>query len=406
MKLSTTYRLLTLWPFLIAIVLLGCDIKKNNEVVPETTIKIYDNHTFSDAYSPIDISQTEDEGFIILSKAHIPESNFSGVYLMKVDKDGNFISEQLLDPEYVHPINKLLKVGTEYYFFCMNRLTLGTALFKVDGAGEASIVSELGLMYPLYASLDADGANFILLNYNREDRETDVSRISSTGNITAMQSFPIGFGDFDAEKSILEHMTGGKRLPFLCGYTSNNRYYFNAYYRYTLSLVFFNMSGQKAEAVVNGYKDERAISALLYNPDNNTFSASRFGFGQNFFMPNIPINSTPGAVSSSSDLEGRNMPEIAQTARIILKEHQAGSRYTIYGSDTKGKQIILYFYDPSSGTLRGTKHLGFTNPYEIGNFTSTNTNGLAVVGSTWVSGRFSRICFFRFSEEEVNAMMK
>lgn len=178
-------------------------------------MKIYDHSDITSEYIPYDIQQAADEGFLILGGRKVAESPFKGVYVMKTDKEGNFVSEQNVPSDYVNPVNQLVKVGNQVFFFCMDRLSLEAKLMKIDEAGMAIEVAGLGLLYPLYASLNGDNNSLTLLSYNREDKRTVVSRISTGGTILNQKSFDIGFGDFDAEQAIIEHLSGqGKHLPF------------------------------------------------------------------------------------------------------------------------------------------------------------------------------------------------
>jgi len=76
----------------------------------------------------------------------------------------------------------------------------------------------------------------------------------------------------------------------------------------------------------------------------------------------------------------------------------------MYGSTTKSNQIILMLHDPSTGDLRGVKYLGFVNPYELSSITQTADGGLAVIGTTYVAGRFPRVCLFKIGPVDLEAM--
>jgi hypothetical protein len=386
---------------------ISCDNKKNKEVKPDTFVKIYDDKDLSKSYTPYEIKQTDDEGFLIIGGTDIPESDFPGVFIMKTDKDGNIISQQVLTSDYVNPVRSLIKANGNFYFFCMNRLTLQAKLIKLDQSGAYTEVAQMDdIIYPLYTSLNSDNSSFNLLHYNRDDKKTALAKISITGSKTSETSFDIGYGDFDAEQSIIQDLTGhGKRLPFFCGQIGST-YYFNGYYLYTMSLVFFNMGGTTPTSVVQGYKDERAISSLV-NVSGNYFAVSRYGYGENQFIPHVTINYNSPSVTSSSDMIGKVMAELEPDAFVYTnKVSVAGVSAIAYGSTTKSKQIGLYFYDENSGSLLGSQHLGFTNPYEIASFTQTSDNGLAILGTTWIAGRYPRTCMFKLSQDELSSTIK
>jgi hypothetical protein len=78
----------------------------------------------------------------------------------------------------------------------------------------------------------------------------------------------------------------------------------------------------------------------------------------------------------------------------------------LYGSNTHSKQIALYGYNKTSGEFLGSKYIGFSNPFEIAGMATTADGGLAVCGTTYVAGRFPRICLFKFSREELGKVFK
>jgi hypothetical protein len=57
-----------------------------------------------------------------------------------------------------------------------------------------------------------------------------------------------------------------------------------------------------------------------------------------------------------------------------------------------------------NGSLLGIDYQGFANPYSVSDLTITEDNGLAIVGTTSIAGRFSRICLIKLSEEEMREL--
>jgi hypothetical protein len=78
-----------------------------------------------------------------------------------------------------------------------------------------------------------------------------------------------------------------------------------------------------------------------------------------------------------------------------------GKNILIYGSNTKSKQIGLLFYDEATGEFISSRYLGFSNPFEIANLMISAEGGLAVCGTTYLAGRFPRICIIKLSEEDL-----
>lgn len=376
----------------------SCGIRKNNEVEPETLVRIYDHESYTDSFEPVDLVQTADKGFLILTERRDFQSDFPAVGILKTDKHGLFVKETRLPDDFVNPVGKLMKTASGYYFFCMNRLTLQSILMRLSEDGTREVVAELPLTYPLASALDQDSEQLLLLSYDREEKEMVVCQVNSAGQIRTRTGFGIGFGDFDAEASIIRHFAGtGPRLPFLCGTSGDGTCFFNGYYRYALSLVFFAPGVAATPAVVYGYRDERAINSIIAN--GNHIALSKFEFGSTFFIPLWPGGS---GVYSSSDIAGYPIPELKESTMVVTRELSInGKGYIVYGSSTRSGQIALYFYGDNDATLAGIRYLGYGNPYEIKSLTTTEEGGIAVCGQTWIAGRFSRICFFKLSANDL-----
>ena len=54
----------------------------------------------------------------------------------------------------------------------------------------------------------------------------------------------------------------------------------------------------------------------------------------------------------------------------------------------------------------GSHYLGFSNPFEVASLIRTEDEGLLVCGTTYLAGRFPRICLFKLSKENVESFMR
>lgn len=379
--------------------MLGCDIGDNVINTDASFLRIYDDSQFDGSYIPLDIQQTEDEGYLILAGKRIEESNFIGIQVLKLDKEGGFEGITTIETEYVHPIGEFLKTDEGYFFFCMHAISLQAHIIAIDADGSLLSTTPIAnTFYPLAAGL-ADNGKFILQSYDNMDKRSVASIVGPDGKVGARQSFGIGAGE-DVEKPIIEHFTRtGRQLPFRAGKASNGLFYFNGFFNYTFSLIFTDLNSGSPQGVVQGQQDDGGMSAVL--PLNGgKFAAARFNFGDNYILPHAEITSQ--GVSSSVDLGGLSVPELAPDAKVILKEVVINGKATIlYGTNTKSGQILLLAYDAITGELQGTRYLGFSNPYEIAGFVQTKDEGLAVAALTYVAGRFPRIGLIKLSKEEL-----
>jgi hypothetical protein len=357
-------------------------------------VKIYDNIQFSNSYFPIDIRQTSDGGYVILGGRRLQTSNFNGVYLMKVDAFGKYVSDSEVADNFVNPVGRLLESNGKYYFFCMTSVGLQTQLAEVDENAKLTKTIAAGGSYPTIAAMDNN--NFLLLNYDILNKESVISTLTPAGSTLKSMGYSIGAGDAVEEPIINHFLRTGRQLPFQVGKTSAGQYYFNGFYNYTLSLVFTDLTKDTPLGVAQGQQDNGGFSQL-YPLENNTFAAARFNFGDNYLLPKVSVN--PSGISSVTDLGGNKLPELTNNAPVQITKTTIGGRaILIYASNTVSRQIALYFYDKTSGEFVGSHYLGFSNPFEVANMIVTADKGLAVCGTTYVAGRFPRICMFKLSE--------
>lgn len=382
---------------ILAGVLFSCSNESDPVADKASFTRIYDHDNFSASFYPLDVKQTADGGYLILGGRRITDSNFSGIYILKVDELGGYVSELEVDAAYVNPIGPLLEQNGNFYFFAMTAIGLQTQLFQLDASGAVSDPIPVGASYPAAAA--PDGSNFILLSYDNLNKESVVSVVNASGSIVQSQGFSIGAGDAVEEPIINHFLRTGSQLPFQVGKTSSSQYFFNSFYNYTLSLAFTNLGDDEPEGVVQGQQDDGGISQVI-QLDGGKFALSRFNFGDNYIIPGSTLNTT--GISSSVDLGGNFFPELVANAPVkIIRLTVGTSKRVVYGSNTKSSQIGLFGYDEASGEFIGSRYLGFSNPFEIASLVPTQDGGLVICGTTYMAGRFPRICLFKLSAEEV-----
>ena len=107
------------------------------EYEPETSFtKIYNDEFFESSYIPMDIVQAGENGYFILSAY-----DAWNTYLLRVDENGEFMWDYKLEENYVNPIKGLYYQDDQFYFFCMDDLSLATYLMQSsDQSQSAEIV--------------------------------------------------------------------------------------------------------------------------------------------------------------------------------------------------------------------------------------------------------------------------
>ncbi len=391
----------------------ACDLKDNQVEILDQYLRIYDNSSFNKTYIPLDIKQLPDGGYLILGETNLPDASFPGVYLLQIDSEGNFISDQTLSSEFGHPVYNLMQSGDKLYFFCMHNITLIAHLVSINASGEVATPQPIfdiegnPAFYPMHASLLSDNA-ILLQSFDKDANETVLTQLTLNGNITKRRSFSIGVGQ-GVEAPIIGHFTRmGKVFPFLTGKANGNEVFFNGFFNYTFSMVMVNLDADpdQAPSVLQGVNQGAGISAALHLTGNR-FALARFSFGKNYILPQAQITATAESPRSSEDLIGNPFPELNPDAHVILKRINIGGRdVLLYASDTRSRQIVLLAYNAQTGELLGNRYLGFSNPFDLAGFTTTVDEGLAIVGTTYVAGRFPRVCLFKLNLEDMTALIQ
>ena len=357
---------------------------------------------FDISYNPLDIKQTPDGTYIVLSTA-----NETDTYLLRVNEFGEFISDTIISTPYTNPLSELFLVNGEYHFFSMDNVTLSTYLLKVN-LSDSNQVPELvqsfpEIIYPLHASQVPDGG-FLIQSYKRDARSTALTKLDASFSQSWQAEYEVLE---DVEGSIIAKFagTGERSLPYFTGASEDGSIYFlNGFYNFSFSLLFVNAANGDLVGTLNGLREETGVSAVVHLTGDQ-YALSRFSFEENFILPTGTINIQGNEFSG--EIGGNEFPEILSHAKVIVKKLDInGTSAIVYGTETKSKQIALYIYDATDGSLINSTYFGNTNPHEFGNFSLTDDGGIAVVGRTFVAGRFPRVVFFKMSQEEVNDLVQ
>jgi len=400
-KLPLSKHIFIFW---LSIFLGACDISRNKDIEPsEVFVKIYENNQFDNNFTPLDIKQTTDGGYLILGEyTGSAFSPFPAVYLMKIQADGRFEWEYKATDNYVTPISELLPTSEgNYEFFCSAQ---SDSLKPIRLSAEQSPreLAKYNLIRALRANLLADG-NYGFVSYPQNSQNTIVATGNPTGGIIRQKQYYNQDNTF-IEGQLIRHFQRTRILfPILMGSRSNgNDLFFTAFRLSTITLMSDDLASTNPEpkVIINGNGYDTAISAL--EPiSGNTFAMARYNAdGENVFVPkaDVPAN----GIFTNTSFRGNILPELSKFARVVIRKATIAQRnVTMYLSDTKNGQIVLFIYDQNTGNLIRTRYFGSSNTFQAGNFTLTQDGGIAIVGKNFVAGRFARICLFKLSPKEV-----
>lgn len=389
MKLRTYFGILFLPLFFV----FGCQDPFTQD---ESFIKVFDDQVANRKYFPIDIVQTPDGGYLILSARDTWD-----VYIIKTDKGGNFVNEYFANSPYVNPVGKWLELNGQFYFVCMDRVGLFSYLMQVDPSSGAvtEVAAFGGIIYPLSAAV-VEGQYILIQNYNRDSQKSAIYKIDASGQVIASNSFFI----FESvEQEVVDHITrAGHRFPTFCGEVDGGgKYYFNSFYNYSFSLVFVNASDLSFSGVYNGSNYNGGVSSYASLPGKHV--VSRFSFGANFFNLEAPVNTS--TIGFSDDLGGTGMTELQDNAPVHSLQTTIGGKNMLFLlSETKGNKLVLFAYDLTTGELTGKKYIGNGNPFHTGNFRITADGGMVILAQTYVNASFPRNALIRLTDEELKQL--
>ena len=377
----------------------NCDIKESDVSPASSYTKVYESANTQESYYPLDIIQTNDKGFLILSsmidKDQQAEIFFPRIHLTKVNEVGHFEWQQQIDNNYLSAVSKIMSVNNQIFILCMKNLN--SALLQVTPGKDSATINEINTdsdrPYPLAAFID----NQTIITSSYFDQTTHINAYDLNFNRLWSSSEPTGE---DIIVDIRQHLTRqGTEYPFFIGKLNDQDTYFaNAFRRSTLSLMFIQ-SGGNLSGYLTSFQDKGVISSCVHLQEDQ-FAISRYYTGDNFVYPGVSVDINTH--TTAKDYNDILLADLKSNARINVMHDEFNSMNLIlYASTSKTNQISLYFFDAKDNSLVKTHFLGHTNPVEIASLIRADDGSLIVLGKTWVSGRYQRIILYKISLDEL-----
>ncbi len=386
MKNKTKFSLFTI---LVIFIFSACDIAENINPTSEFT-KILSSQDLDEKIYPIDIQETSNGDFIVLSSVYNNKNTYvwHSPQISKIDNLGNILWQTNVESPLVNPVGELINISDEYYFFCMNETSLVANLLKINQLnGETETVATFtDITYPLSAYLSADN-HILIQGYNHLARKTIFAKIDNSYQLSWLKEYLLVE---DAEEMIISHIIKtGNQFPFAIGEFSDGNYYINGFYNYSFSTLFINSSSGNILGLINGYRYEGAVSSFTSMGDN-MFAISIYNQDNNYLLLNQEISSSN--TYSIEGFDGVYMPQLQTNAKVLSISTTINSKeILILASTTKTNQVVIYYYDKMSKELIATEDISDNNPIELEKIHLTSDNSIIIIGKTFVNGSFSRV---------------
>jgi hypothetical protein len=379
----------------------SCDVKKSDADPSSAYSKVYDHPDMNLAFHPVDLEETSDGGYMILSVyTDTTLSVFPLIHVMKTGRAGEKIWETWVDKAYSSAVPSLEPMGSDYFFVCMDAVNQETRVLRVNPqTGDVTEFKAMTLQYPLYSRKDSRN-DILMLNFDRQRRVSILSKYDDAFN----EQWSLEFGIIDDVKHQIEtHLSKtGIQFPFFIGQMGNpeiTHYFVNCFYNYTMTLLFVDAMAGSHTGTLYTYQDDAAISAAV-NVEENRFALSRYYTGDNFVNPFVTLN--PIAIQSVTDFTDIPMPELSPDAPVrCLHENINGNDVIVYASQTRTNQLALYLYGATDGVLQKVKFINEKYPINLVSLIFTQEQGLAILAQTYVIGRFPRINLIKLSPKDL-----
>jgi hypothetical protein len=382
-------------------ILISCDVKKSNTDPSSEYSRIFDYSDMNLSFFPVDLEQTGDGGFLILSVyTDSTLSTFPLIHLMKTDAFGKKIWENWLDKAYCSAIPSLMLLGNSYYFICMDAVNQESRVMRINqDTQEATEIKALSLQYPLYSMKDSHG-DVLVLNFDRLGRKSILTCFNDEFEDIWTREFPI-IGD--VKHQIELHLAkSGKQFPFFIGEVgtpSTTHYFVNCFYNYTMTMLFVEGAAGTQTGTLYSFQENAAVSSAV-SIENNRFALTRYYSGDNFVNPSVELELED--MRSITDYPDFALPELSPDAPVKCLHTEINNKdVVVFASQTRANQLCLYFYDALNGDLKTVKFLNEKYPVTLAGMDYTREKGLALLTQTYVVGRFPRIYLIKLSPEDL-----
>lgn len=331
-------------------------------------------------YQPIDVIQTEDNGYLILA-----EGALNSVFVMKVDSRGQMQWTNTLPAIYENPVGEIVLSEGKYYFIAANSVDQTVVLIEVDDLNQEVLATDrsyAGYRIPLaFGRYDTD--NYLMLTYN-DTIGPILSKLQAGFAMEWARSFDNTGSQAEAVKTAME----GRNFNFLLGSINNGQIlYFNSLREGGNTLTFTNSLGIETGKI----SSEGSGEIISYNYLGNLVSAINYSNGEHsFFQISHPLNADDSI--DINEIAGLNTVDLAQNANAITVNSElvaTGQLINFY--ETPDNRIKWINYSVGSNNINAIDYVGGQDPLGLVKAIDTRDGGILILASVLLGGARSRI---------------
>jgi hypothetical protein len=331
-------------------------------------------------YSPIDVVETEDGGYLILA-----EGSLNSVFVMKIDDTGQLLWSKTMPATFENPVGELVFNEGKYYFIAASSGDQTASLIEVDDFNQEVIPTQR--TYPGYRQPLAfgryDAENFLMLNYN-DSIGPVLSKIQSGFAMEWARNFDLNGN----QKELVNDALDQQDFNFLLGNINNGQIlFFNSIrsegkaFTYTdaLGIETGKISSSASGEVISYNYLGNLVSAINYSRGGNKYFQIAHPLGED---DSVSINQLAGLALADFGVDGNATSvssDIVATGQVI----------NVY--ETADNRLKWTNYTVGSESINAIDYIGGQDPLRLVKAIETKDGGMLILGAVLLGGSRSRI---------------
>ncbi len=364
----------------------ACEVNQKDVQPSDEFVKIYNHPDEGISFYPVEVTEIEGSGFLILSgvKADTSDIEFPVTHLVKTNTLGEV--EWTADYPWLAPAG-IFNISGSVGFVAMDP-QLNAYAVQIDMSdGSEQSQHHLEIDMPLKTMVDANN-NLVVLGYDYISRSSWVALFSTGFNIQSSTKLNV---NADLENQVQKHMNKtGQQFPFYIGQWSEggqSGYFVNCFYNYSLRSVFLE-GGLTLKGNIYSFQTEASLSSLQQRLGNK-YAMTRYYAGNNFLLGEVEVDINTS--QNFNDVTGKVLNELTQNAKVLSERISIdASEYILFTSQTNSNTVITYQHAAEADSLLATHVSQFNERIEVADMIQTKDKGIAIIAQLYILGKYKR----------------